>query len=139
MTNEDDRAGLIAHAIWDYWNVGSIKRLISVLRSESPLTSADRQLLADFIEAELKRSRERRDDSKSTLAYLTHPDQSLAKRAAAVDVEQVIKELRAKTEKTPGNEKAAIDQVIPLTPEKTPLEFDEHLQTLLRRLKNTLK
>jgi hypothetical protein len=57
MTVEDDsrwdRTGLIAQAIWDYWNVGSIKRLISVLRSESPLTSAGRQLLADFIEAEL--------------------------------------------------------------------------------------
>ena len=52
------RTGLIAQAIWDYWNVGSTKCLISVLRSESPLTNADRQLLADFIEVEFKGSRE---------------------------------------------------------------------------------
>jgi hypothetical protein len=137
MTDEGDsrwdRAGLIAQAIWDYWNVGSTKRLISVLRSESPLTSADRQLLADFIEAELKGSRK---DSKPTLEYLMQPDKSLAKRPAAAEVERIIKELRARTGKAHGHE-----QVVPIfrPPEKMREEFDEELRTLLRRLKKNQK
>jgi hypothetical protein len=137
MTDEDDSrwdgTGLIAQAIWDYWNVGSTKRLISVLRSESPLTSADRQLLADFIEAELKGSRK---DSKPTLEYLMQPDKSLAKRSAAAEVERIIKELRDKTGKTHGHEK-----VVPIScpPEKMRKEFDEELRILLRRLKKNQK
>jgi hypothetical protein len=102
MTEEDDRQwnspGLIAQAIWDYWNFGSTKRLISVLRSKSPLTSADRQLLADFIEAELKGARE---DSKPTLKYLMQPDKSLAKRTPAADVEQIIKNSAPKRARPP--------------------------------------
>jgi hypothetical protein len=110
------RTGLIAQAIWDYWNVGSTKCLISVLRSESPLTSADRQLLADFIEVELKGNRE----GRPTLEYLMQPDKFHAKRAAAAEFQQIIKELRAKTEKAPQ-------------------QFDEELRTLLRRLKSKPK
>jgi hypothetical protein len=133
MTKQDDRTGLIAHAIWDYWNVGSTKHLISVLRSESPLTSADRQLLADFIEAELKGSRK---DSKPTLEYLMQPDKSLAKSSAAAEFERIIKELRDKIGKTHGHEK-----VVPILcpPKKTPEEFDEELRTLLGRLKKNQK
>jgi hypothetical protein len=110
------RTGLIAQAIWDYWNVGSTKSLISVLRSESPLTSVDRQLLADFIEVEFKGSRE----GRPMLEYPMQPDKLHAKRAAAAEFEQIIKELRAKTEKAPQ-------------------QFDEELRTLLRRLKSKPK
>jgi hypothetical protein len=137
MTDEDDNrwdgTGLIAQAIWDCWNFGSTKRLISVLRSDGPLTSADRQLLADFIEAELKGGRK---DSKPTLEYLMQPDKSLAKRSAAAEVERIIKELRAKTGKAHGHE-----QVVPIIwpSKKTPEEFDEELRTLLRRLKKNQK
>ena len=137
MTDEDDsrwdRTGPIAQAIWDYWNAGSTKRLISVLRSKSPLTSADRQLLADFIEAELKGSR---GNSKPTLEYLMPPDKSLAKRSAAAEVERIIKELRDKTGKAHGHE-----QVVPIfcPREKTPEQFGEELRTLLRRLKRNQK
>jgi hypothetical protein len=111
------RTGLIAQAIWDYWNVGSTKCLISVLRSESPLTSADRQLLADFVEAELKGNREGR---KPRLEYPMLPDKFHEKRAAAADFEQIIKELRAKTEKAPQ-------------------QSDEELRALLRHLKSKPK
>jgi hypothetical protein len=110
------RPGLIARAIWDYWNVGSTKSLISVLRSESPVTMVDRQLLADFIEVEFKGSRE----GRPTLEYPMQPDRFHAKRAAAAEFEQIIKELRAKTEKAPQ-------------------QFDEELRTLLRRLKSKPK
>jgi hypothetical protein len=112
--------------------------LISVLRSKSPLTDDDRQLLADFIEAKLKGSRE---DSKPTLVYLMQPDESLAKRAAAIEVEQIKKELRAKIGKTHGHEKTPIDQVVPgfSPPERTPQESDEELRSLLRRLKKNQK
>jgi hypothetical protein len=127
MTEEDDRgwdrSGLIAPAIWDYWNFGSTKRLVSVLRSKSPLTGADRKLLADFIEGELKRSRE---DGKPTLEHPTQTDKAVAKRAAAAEVERTIKELRAKTGKAHENEKC-------------PPEFDVELRTLLRRLKKSQK
>jgi hypothetical protein len=136
MTDEDDsrwdRTGLVAQAIWDYWNFGSTRRLVSVLRSEGPLTSADRQHLADFIEAELKGGRK---DSKPALEYPMQPDQSPAKRPAAAEVERIIKELRAKTG-THGHE-----QVVPIIwpSKKTPAEFDEELRTLLRRLKKNQK
>ena len=139
MTEKDDRrTDLIAQAIWDYWNFGSTKRLISVLRSKSPLTSADRQLLADFIEAEIKGSRE---DNKPSLEYQMQPDKSLAKRTTAAEVAQIVQELRAKTRGTHGNEKTAIDQVAPIfcPPEKTSQDFDEELRTLLRRLKKNQK
>jgi len=49
--------GLIARAVWDYWSLGSTERLSSVLRSGSPLSKVDRELLADFIEFALTRSR----------------------------------------------------------------------------------
>ena len=48
------------------------------------------------------------------------PDKLHAERAAAAEFQQIIKELRAKTEKAPQ-------------------QFDEELRTLLRRLKSKPK
>jgi hypothetical protein len=66
------------------------------------------------------------------------PDKFRAKRAAAVERREVIRELRAKTGEA---ETTIVEEVAPKLspPEEIPRKFNEELETLLRRLKNAPK
>ena len=125
-----EHTGLIARAIWDYWNLGSTKRLGSVLRSGSPLSDADRELLADFIEFALRQT-----DNCPIIDESVTGSQQL--RPSEQETERIKIELR-----TRYREAAGIGDV-QWGPERRPgtkaADSEDELAVLLRRLKNKQK
>ena len=90
-----EHTGLIARAIWDYWNLGSTKRLGSVLRSGSPLSDADRELLADFIEFALRQT-----DNCPIIDESATESQQL--RPSEKEIERIKTELRTRCREAAG-------------------------------------
>jgi hypothetical protein len=129
MNRAHERAGtgLIARAIWDYWNLGSTARLSSVLRSGSPLSNADRELLADFIESALRRSqRDNRpiiDESVTGARQLRPSDREIERiKTELREAVQGLGTIVGGPEHGPGKTGAA--------------DSSDELRELLRRLKN---